>query len=178
HRLHSLRHPFPTRRSSDLNLGAWLQDQNAVAKLDGLIDVVGDYDDGLAKLRLDIDQFVLQTRTSNRVYCTERLIHEHDWWVSCETTRNTNTLLLTTRKLTGEAIPVDGRVKTYHFQKLIRALRDFCLGPFQKRGNQSDIIRYGDVGEKSATLNDVPNLAAQFGGIAFDGIVAVDKNLP
>src|SRR5215210_3343158 len=78
---------------------ALLEDGDLVAHLYGLVDVVGDEDDGLLYVLLDVEELVLEPVAGDRVDGPERLVHEHDRWVGREGPRNPDALLLAAGEL-------------------------------------------------------------------------------
>ncbi len=62
-------------------------------------DVVRDKEDGLAKLALDPQQFLLQRTARDRVECAERLIHEQVVLAGGQRSGHPDTLLLTARQI-------------------------------------------------------------------------------
>ena len=58
--------------------GADGKETAAVAELEGLVQVVGDEDDGLAHLLLQVDEFVLHVAADEGVKGAEGLVHEQD----------------------------------------------------------------------------------------------------
>src|SRR5712692_6776652 len=70
-------------REGDADLGPerarmWRQHDDPVGEVDGLGDVVGDVDDGLARLAPDVDQHALHLVAGERVQRGEGLVHEED----------------------------------------------------------------------------------------------------
>src|SRR5918993_1086761 len=57
---------------------ALFQDGDLVAHLYGLVDVVGNEDDGLLYVLLDVEELLLEAVARDGVERSERLIHEHD----------------------------------------------------------------------------------------------------
>jgi hypothetical protein len=77
-----------------LEAAAALQDRDAVAHLDRLVDVVGDEHDGAADALLQPQELVLQPLAVDRVDCAERLVHEHHGRVGRERARHADALAL------------------------------------------------------------------------------------
>ena len=61
--------------------------------------IMGDVDEGRAGLEVKPLKLVTHLETKLRIEVTERLIHEEYLWLRCEGTGDSDTLLLTTRKL-------------------------------------------------------------------------------
>src|ERR687898_296675 len=74
---------------------ALLEDGDLVPQLYGLVDVVGDEDDGLLYIFLNPQELVLEPLARYRVDSPEGLIHQHDGGVSRQRPRDPYALLLT-----------------------------------------------------------------------------------
>ena len=72
-----------------------------VAELDGLVDVVGDEDDGLAELALQPEELLLQLVADDRVDGAERLVHQHHRRVGGQRAGDADALLLAAGELAG-----------------------------------------------------------------------------
>ena len=93
------------RLAQDLLGGAHLDhvatfhDGNAVADADGLVEVVGDEDDGALVAGLQLDQFVLHLGTDQGVERGEGLVHEQDVGVVRQGAGEADALLHAAREL-------------------------------------------------------------------------------
>ena len=76
-----------------------VEDGDAVAQLDGLVDVVGDEHDRLAHASLEGEQLVLQAGPHDGVDRAEGLVHQQDGRVGGEGPGHADPLLLATRQL-------------------------------------------------------------------------------
>ena len=66
---------------ADLDDGTVLHDAHSVADAKRLVEVVGDEQDRLAKLCLDLHHLVLHLASDQRIQRAERLVHQQDGWV-------------------------------------------------------------------------------------------------
>ena len=85
---------------------ALLEDGDLVTHLYGLVNVVGDEDDGLLYVLLDAQELVLKPLARDRVDSPEGLVHEHDRGVRRHRPRYPDALLLTARELRGITVAV------------------------------------------------------------------------
>ena len=99
------------RRHQQLRRGRVLLDPAAlahhrdpVAHLDRLVDVVGDEEDGLADLRLQAEELVLQALAVDRVDRAEGLVHQHHQRVRGQRPGDADALLLAAGELGGVAV--------------------------------------------------------------------------
>ena len=114
------------------DLRALLEDQDPVAELDRLVDVVGDADDRLAQLALDREQLVLQPLAGDRVDGAERLVHQDHRRVGGEATGDPDALLLAAGELAGVAVAVLARVEADQLEQLVDPLVDAVLLPAEQ----------------------------------------------
>ena len=76
-----------------------LQDHQMIGKFQRLIKIVGDEDDGLVKILLQLQKQVLHGCADQRVEGREGLVHQHDISIRCQRPRQTDTLLHPARQL-------------------------------------------------------------------------------
>src|ERR671916_640036 len=98
---------------------ALLEDGDLVAYLYGLIYVVGDEDDGLLDVLLDIQELVLQPLARDRVHRPKGLVHEHDRGVRRHRARHPDPLLLAARELGRVTVAVLVRVEADELEELV-----------------------------------------------------------
>ena len=87
-----------------LQRAARSEHRDLVAELDGLVDIVGDEDDGLAQFALQAQHFGLQLVADHRVDRAERFVHQQDRWVGGQRPGDADALLLTTGQLRRVAV--------------------------------------------------------------------------
>ena len=110
-----------------LDPAALAHDRDPVAHLDRLVDVVGDEEDGLADLRLQAQELVLQALAVDRVDRPEGLVHQHHQRVGGERAGDPDALLLAAGELRRVAVAELG-VEPDQLQQLGRcgpAVRSF-----------------------------------------------------
>ena len=105
------------------DLRALPQDQDPVAELDRLVEVVGDADDRLAQLVLDAEQLVLEPLPGDRVDGAERLVHQHHGRVGGEAAGDADPLLLAAGELARVAAAVLARVEADQLEQLLDPAR-------------------------------------------------------
>ena len=86
-------------RRAHLDQAAVLEDRDAVTYAHGLIEVVGDKDDGLVQGLLQFQQLVLHLRADQRIERTEGLVHQDDVGVCRQGTGQAHTLTHAAREL-------------------------------------------------------------------------------
>jgi len=96
-----------------------------IAQVHGLIEVVGNEDDGLIESALQLEKLILHFATNKRIKGRKSLIHEQDVSLGCECTSQTNSLLHATGKLM--RILVSPPIKTDSVQPLVGLLKAFLL---------------------------------------------------
>ncbi len=74
---------------------ALVEDDDPVAELDGLVEVMGDEDDRLVQLVLNVDELLLQALAGDGVHRAEGLVHEEHGRIGGECAGHSDALLLT-----------------------------------------------------------------------------------
>jgi hypothetical protein len=87
----------------------------------------------------------LQLRTGQRVQCSKRLVHQHDWRIGGQRSGNTNALTLTARQLA--RIPVSEYVciEPNQFEELADPLASLLLGPAFQPWDHRNVALDGEV---------------------------------
>ncbi len=177
------RHEVVTRLGEDARRGVVLrdaavlaEDRDPVPELDRLLDVVGDEHDGLADLRLQLQELVLQPVADDRVDRPERFVHQHDRRVGRERAGDTDPLLLASGQLLGVARAVGLRFQADEVQQLVDACPDPLLVPAQSARDERDVGRDGQVGEEADLLDDIADVAAQLVGVDVGDVPAVEDD--
>ena len=101
-----------------LEVPALAQDRDPVAEPHGLLDVVGDEDDGLVQLVLEPQELALQPLAGDRVDRAERLVHEQDRRVRRQRPRHADPLSLAAGELVRVAGAVRPRVEPDELEQL------------------------------------------------------------
>ena len=149
------------------------QHRDLVAELDGLVDVVGDEDDGLAELGLQAQELVLQLLAHDGVDGRERLVHEHHRRVGRERPGHAHPLLLPAGQLGGVALTELGR-EPHPLEQLVRARPGLRLVPAEQARHGGDVVEHRAVREEAGVLDDVAHPAAQLGLVHPPGVLAVE----
>lgn len=113
------------------DVGALGEDDDPVAELHGLVEVVGDDDDRLLQLLLDLDQLVLQPLPRDGIDRAEGLVHEEHGRVGGEGAGHSDALLLAAGEFLRVPVPVDIRVEGDELQQLVDPRADPLLRPAQ-----------------------------------------------
>src|SRR6266850_1698156 len=130
--------------------GAGGEDDDAVAEEDGLFDVVGDEDDGLARALPELDQFFLHGLARLRIEGAEGLVHQQHLGIDRQHARKRHALLHSARQLGGVVVAEVAEV--HHLQVLadggidLRARRALGLEA------PADVAGHGAPGEKRELL--------------------------
>ena len=155
------RHQQLGRRRVLGELAALLQDRDAVAHLDRLVDVVGDEDDRLAQLGLQAQELVLQPLAVDRVDRAERLVHEHQRRVGGERARDADALALAAGELRRVAVAHLVGVEADELEQLVDAGGDALPCPSRELRHGRDVLADRAVREQADLLDDVADLAPQ-----------------
>ena len=148
-------------------LAALLQDRDAVAHLDRLVDVVGDEHDRLADLALEAQELVLEPLAVDRVDRAERLVHQHQRRVGRQRARHADALALAARELrrgSGRGSRAGSRLTSSSSSSTRARMRSFDQP--SRRGTVAMLSRDRQVREQADLLDRVADLAAQLGGLA------------
>ena len=158
------------------DLGALLEDQDPVAQLDRLVDVVGDADDGLAEFLLNAQQLVLQPLPGDRVDGAERLVHQDHRRVRRQPAGDADALLLAAGELSWVAVAVAGRIEADELEQLVHPGAGTSLVPLEQSRYEADVLGHGEVREEAAALDHVADRASQFVLVALPDVVTVDQD--
>ena len=156
------------------DLRALLEDQDPVAELDRLVDVVGDADDRLAQLALDGEQLVLQPLAGDRVDRAERLVHQDHGRVGGQAAGHADALLLPAGELAGVAVAVLLRVEADQLEQLVDPLGDPAGVPAEQLGHDRDVLGHRHVREQAAALDHVADRAPQLVGALAAHVLVAD----
>ena len=151
-----------------------LHDRDPVAHLDRLVDVVGDEEDGLADLRLQAQELVLQALAADRVDRPEGLVHQHHQRVRGERPGDPDALLLAAGELRRVALAELG-VEPDQLQQLGRAGPGPLLLPAEQLRHGADVLGDRAVGEEADLLDHVADLPPQLRRVAVAHRLAADR---
>ena len=125
---------------------ALLEDGDLVPHLYGLVDVVGDEDDGLLDVFLNAQELVLEPLARDRVDGPEGLVHQHDGGVRRQSPRDPYALLLAAREFGRVTVAVLVRREADELQELVHAALDAALFQPSRWGTVpmlSAMVRWG-----------------------------------
>jgi hypothetical protein len=155
---------------------ALTQHRDPVADLDGLVEVVGDEDDGLAQLALEADQLVLEVVSGDGVDGAERLVHQQHRRVGGQGARHPDPLLLAAGELARVAAVELGRLQAHQVEHLLHPVPHPRLGPAEHPGHQRDVLRDGHVREEAGRLDGIADLAAQLDRVHPGDVLLADAD--
>ena len=156
------------------DFGAFAQNGNPVAHLDGLINVVGDKNNRFLQILLESEEFVLKAVSRNRINRAKRLIHKQHIRIGSQRSGYPHALSLTTRQLFRVSITIDSRVHRHEVQHFINAFIDAGFIPAQQFGHRRDVFGNRSVREQANLLNHITNFASQHTGIYVGDIFSVE----
>jgi len=164
-------------RSSGDHAAGFEQD-DAGSEEQGFAQIVGDEDDGLAQTAGEGAEFALELGTGDGIERSEGLVHEEKGGISSEGAGNTDALALAAGKFAGAATGKFRWFKSNQGQELPDAHGGAAAVPFLKRGDERDVFRDGEMGEKTGVLNDVTNAATKTDGVPSGGRAILDEDFP
>src|SRR5699024_6930896 len=172
------------RSGEDLLRGAHLgddpagpEDHHPVPEQEGLVDVVGDEDDRLAQVALQVLQLLLELAAHERAARADRFVQRQDVLVRGEPAGHPDALLLAAGELSGVAVGECG-VQAHGLHQLMGALARLALGGAAQHGHGGDVVQHGAVREESVGLHDVVDAAAEPHRVQARDVVAVDVDAP
>ena len=112
-------------RGADLNQLAGVEDGQAAAHLQRLVDVVGDEDDGLAQPLLQGQHGVLQPDADERIKRREGFVHQDDVGIGRQRPRQPHALAHAARELFRIAV---GHVGQFHLAQPVVGTLALLLG--------------------------------------------------
>ncbi len=157
---------------------AGFEQDDAGGEEQGFAQIVGDKHDGLPQAADECAEFALEFGARDGIECAEGLVHEKNGRISSEGAGNTDALALAAGKFAGAAAGKFRWIKSNQGQELPDAHGGAAAVPFLKRGDECDVFRDGEMGEKTGVLNDVTNAAAKTDGVPSGGRAILDKNFP
>ena len=144
---------------------ALLEDGDPVAEADGLLDVVGDEDDGLGQPGLDVEELVLKATADDRIDRAERLVHQQDVGVGSQRPGYADALALSAGELVRVAVGEGARLEPHRVEQLLDPGVGALLVPAEQLGHGGDVGADGLVREQPDLLDDVADPAAQLDGV-------------
>ena len=154
-----------------------VEDRDAVAHLDRLLDVVGDEHDRLAHLVLEAQELVLEPHSGDGVDGAEGLVHEQHGRVGCQRPSDADALALPARELGRIAAAVVAGSSPTRSRSSSTRVGDAGRGPSRAGGAPfPTFVRDGLVGEQPDLLDHVPDAAAQRDRVDVGDVVAVEED--
>ena len=147
-------------RRVELHHAPLVHDDDAVGQGQGLVHVVGDEDDGLPQLLLEPLDQLLEGIARDGVERAEGLVHQDDLGVRGQRPNDAHALLLPAGELRGVALQ-KALVQPHAFHEPLRRGAPALLVPFQKAGDQRDVLVDRHVGHQADLLDHVADPAAQ-----------------
>ena len=157
---------------------AALQDRDAIAHLDRLVDVVGDEDDRLAHLLLEAQELVLEAVAADRVDRAERLVHEHDRRIGGQRPGDADPLALSTGQLVRVSVAIGAGLQADQLEQLVDALADACRLPAQQLRDDGHVVADRLVRKEPDLLDHVADAAAQLDRRQAHDVLAADGDAP
>ena len=151
-------------------------DRDAVAELDGLVDVVRHEDDGDPEGALKIEKLVLQSIADDRIDGAEGLVHEHERGLGGHGARDADALALAARELRGVAL-LHVPIEADQGEQLVDSRADAVSRPTQELGDRGDVRGDGLVREQPDLLDHVADPPSQRDGILVQHVLPVDEDL-
>ena len=136
------------------DLAALLHDRDPVAEQDGLVDVVGDEDDGLAEVALEALELLLERAAADGVDGAERLVHQQHGRVGGERAGDPDALLLAARELARVAVR-HVLLEPDELDQLERAGALALAVPAEQPRDGGDVVGDRAVREQPGLLDDV-----------------------
>ena len=149
-----------------------------VGQIQGLLHVVGDKDDGLVQLLLQVAYLLLQGAAGHGVQGREGLIHQDDGGRGGQCPENADALLLTAGHLAGVFMGVLLIGEIDHLQQLPGDAVALLFTVFQQSGNHADVLGHRHIGEQADLLNDIADMPAQIHLVLGGDVFAIQIDLP
>ncbi len=157
--------------------GALLEDRDAIAHLDRLVDVVGDEGDRLLQFVLEAEELVLQTGACDRVDGPEGFVHQQHRRVGRQRPRHTDALALSAGELLGEPFAVLVGREPDHLEQFVHALLGAILVPSEQLGHGRHVVPDPDVREQPDLLDHVADPPPQVVRIDGGDVFTVDDDV-
>ena len=158
---------------------AVLQDGNVVAQAQGLVQIVGDEDDGLVQPGLQLEQMVLHLAADQRVQRREGFVHQQDLGVGGQRPGQAHALLHAARELVRILVLEAGQA---HLVQPVAGLL-LTLGTRHLLHGQpiGGVVQHGAVRQQAEALEHHGHLVLaevlQFALAHLHHVLAIDQNL-
>jgi hypothetical protein len=166
-------------RCAHLHHAPTLHDGNAIADAHGLVEVVGDEDDGAAAGFLQFQQFILHFAADQWIQRGECFVHQHHRGIIGQRSCQSNALLHAARKFIGVA--VSPGIETHLFEGGQRPSLTLCRGDAGQFETKGGVLAHAQVRHQSEGLEHHAHIAAaqfeQFGIADGGDVAAIDNDL-
>ena len=156
---------------------AVVHEDDHVGQVQRFLHVVGDKDDGLVQLLLEVAHLLLEGAAGHGVQGGEGFIHENDRGRGSQGAENADALLLAAGHLAGVLMGVLLIGKIDHLQKLAGDAVALLLAVFQEGRYHADVLGHRHIGKQSDLLNNVADMPAQVHLILGGDVLAVQIDL-
>ena len=163
------------RRAALRDFSALAEHDDFVAQAERLFDVVRHEDDRFADLPLQTHELVLKLAANDGVDGAEGLVHEQDLGLGGQSPRHAHTLALAPGKLS-RVSGAELRVEPHPFEKLQRRGSGLTPRRAVEDRHGGDVVRDGAMRQEPAVLKHVSDGSAEFDGIGFSHVDAVDEH--
>jgi len=157
---------------------ARFQQNNARGHQQGLTEIVGNEDDGLAEAAGQSAEFTLELGARDRIERAKRLVHQQNRRIGGKGASHADPLTLASGKLARAPMGKFARIEADKLQHLIDAGGRASGIPILQIRNQGDIFRHREMRKQPRILNDVADAAAQANKVPPARCPALDKNFP
>ena len=153
-----------------------VQDGDAVAHLDRLLDVVGDEHHRLAHLFVEPQELVLEPHARHGIDGAERLVHQDHSGSAASARRHADALALAAGELCRVPVAVDVGRQAHELEQLVDAGRHPILLPAQEPRHGRDVGGDRLVREQPDLLDHVAHVPAELHGVGVGHVVAVEED--
>ena len=152
------------------------EDGHAVGEADGLVDVVGDEQDGGAHLGEDLRELGLEVPAELGVDGAEGLVEQEDGRVGGERAGHADALALSTGELVREAAAVGPHGQADQLEHLFHAASGAGTVPAEELRHRRDVGLDRPVRQQADVLDDVPDPAAELHRVEGRGVDVVEQD--
>ena len=131
---------------------------------------------GLPQARRQRSEFSLQLGAGDRIERAKRLIHQEDWRIARQGSRDAHTLTLAAGKFAGVPTGEFGKIQTDECEHFANTVADACFWPAFEARHQRNVALDGPVREQTDILNDITDAATQTDGIPLRLIATLDED--
>ncbi len=163
------------RRSAG-NDAAGLQQHDARSEEQSFTQIMRDKNDCFAEATGESAEFALELGAGDGIERAEGLVHKENRRVGGEGAGHADALALAAREFAGAAAGEFARIEADKLEHFVDAGGDAGGIPFFQSGNEGDVFRNREMGEKARLLNNVPDATAKADGVPFHGRAVMHKD--